>query len=940
MSPSIRPDTGSVGAAEPLGQGEANLVRRPGSRGAKYAPVEALERAEVRAHELAAEHAALRRVATLVARESSPDHFFAVVATQVARVFGVPLVRLVRYEPDCSVVVGGFSEGSDDPFPIGSRWPLDNPGVIASVRQSGRPARVEDYAHMAGHTAATVRRSGVRSAVASPIAVEGHLWGAMVIASQRPEPLPEDAEPRLTDFTELVATAIANSESRAALGRLADEQAALRRVATLVAHGASPEETFSAVSDEVGRLFGAEVALARFEPDGSGMVVVGLTKGIPVVSVGTRWELEDFLASTAVYRTGRPARNDHTGHRDASGPVADSLRQMSFVSTVAAPIVVEGSLWGTLTVNDQREPLPPDTDERVAKFTELVATAIANAESRAALHQLVDEQTALGRVAELVARGVSPGELFTAVSEEVAALFGSEAGVARFDGDGSALVFVGLTKGIRGLSIGTSWPLEAFPASSEVYRTSRPARSDPGAWQNAEGPAGKAIRENHLVSNVSAPIVLDGKPWGAISVADRRRPLPRDAEERVAKFTELVATAIANTESRTELAASETRAHDLAREQAALRRVATRVAEGAGADELFAAVAQEVADVLGIPVVGVQRFEADRTFTMMGIAGETSFTVGSRWPVEDDGLAGMILATGSPARKENYSTMPGPLGVAVRDDTMTSTVGVPIVVEGRIWGFMVGAARPGRSIPDGTETRLGKFTELLGTAIANAESRAELAASRSRVIAAGDDARRRIERNLHDGAQQRLVTLAVALRRAETKLPDGLDEQRAELTRVAEGLATAVEDLRDLSRGIHPSVLTEGGLSPALKALGRRSSIRVKLDLGFEHRLPDQVEVATYYTVSEALTNASKHSGASRVWISLRVEDDLLHVSIRDDGAGGADATRGSGLTGLKDRIDALGGTIQIESPLGGGTRIEVEVPIAAASGSREPAIK
>jgi signal transduction histidine kinase len=197
------------------------------------------------------------------------------------------------------------------------------------------------------------------------------------------------------------------------------------------------------------------------------------------------------------------------------------------------------------------------------------------------------------------------------------------------------------------------------------------------------------------------------------------------------------------------------------------------------------------------------------------------------------------------------------------------------------------------------------------------------------VIAASDETRRRIERDLHDGAQQRLVTLAVRLGRAEAKIPAGLDELRADVTRVSEGLTAAVAELRELSRGIHPSILTEGGLSPALKALGRRSAVRVKLDVGFEHRLPDQVEVAAYYTVSEALTNASKHANARCVWISLRVDHDMLLLSIRDDGVGGADPRRGSGLTGLMDRIEALGGEIQIESLCGSGTLIEVEIPIA-----------
>jgi signal transduction histidine kinase len=232
-----------------------------------------------------------------------------------------------------------------------------------------------------------------------------------------------------------------------------------------------------------------------------------------------------------------------------------------------------------------------------------------------------------------------------------------------------------------------------------------------------------------------------------------------------------------------------------------------------------------------------------------------------------------------------------------------------------------------KPLPPEAEERSEKFTALVATAIANADSREELAASRARLVAAGDEARRRIERDLHDGAQQRLVTLAVALRGTEARIPAELDALRTEVTRVAEGLTTAVDELRDLSRGIHPSILTEAGLSPALKALGRRSAVRVHLEVGFEHRLPDHVEVAAYYTVSEALTNASKHANASRIWVAVSLEDEMLLLSIRDDGAGGADARRGSGLTGLTDRIEALGGKVWIESPRGSGTSIEVQIP-------------
>jgi signal transduction histidine kinase len=308
--------------------------------------------------------------------------------------------------------------------------------------------------------------------------------------------------------------------------------------------------------------------------------------------------------------------------------------------------------------------------------------------------------------------------------------------------------------------------------------------------------------------------------------------------------------------------------------------------------------------------------------------GIRGISIGSRWELEDYMASTGVYRTGRPVRVErsDLEHVSGPMADVLREIGAVSNVGAPIVVEGKQWGFVT-VTDVNKRLPADAEKRLEKFAELLGTAIANADSRAELAGSRARIIAAGDDARRRIERDLHDGAQQRLVTLTAALRRADAQLPPGADELRADLTRVAEGLTTAVDELRELSRGIHPSILTEGGLSPALKALGRRSPVRVKLDMGFEQRLPDHVEVAAYYTVSEALTNASKHANATRVWVSLRVDHDMLRLSIRDDGVGGADSNRGSGLTGLRDRIEALGGGLKIESPSGSGTLIEVEIP-------------
>lgn len=703
-------------------------------------------------------------------------------------------------------------------------------------------------------------------------------------------------------------------------GQLVEEQAALRRVATLVARGVSSAELFEAVSGEVARLFGAEAGIGRFEPDGSGLILVGLSEGIRGLAVGSRLELDSVLASTEVRRTGRAARSPSSSWQTASGQVADALGQSGLVSSISAPIVVEGKPWGVIGIAETRSSLPLDAEERLEKFTGLVATAIANAESRAALDELVEEQAALGRVATLVARGAGPDELFSAVINEVGRLFESDqAAVARFEPDGSGMVVVGATAGIRGVAVGTRWGLEDFLASTSVYRTGRPARNDHTGHRDAAGPVADSLRHMDAVSTVAAPIVVEGRLWGVMTVSDMDKPLPSDAEHRLGKFTELVATAIANGQAREHLA-------QLAREQAALRRVATLVAEGATADKVFSAVAAEIEEVLEIPVVTICRCETDG-FLVIRSSGMPGFPAGSRWPWDVPSLPGLIYQTGRPARIDDFADAVG-LNAAARDAGVRAAVGVPIVVGGTVWGSICAATTRNEALPRDVEERLGRFRTLVATSISNTLMREELAASRARIVAAGDDARRRIERDLHDGAQQRLVTLAVALRRAEGKIPARLDEVRAEVARVADGLATAVEELHELSRGIHPSILTEGGLSPALKALGRRSAVRVKLSVGFERRLPDQVEVAAYYTVSEALTNAAKHASASHVWVSLQVPHGVLLLSIRDDGVGGADASRGSGLTGLRDRIEALGGTFQIDSPRGSGTSIEVEIPV------------
>jgi signal transduction histidine kinase len=248
-------------------------------------------------------------------------------------------------------------------------------------------------------------------------------------------------------------------------------------------------------------------------------------------------------------------------------------------------------------------------------------------------------------------------------------------------------------------------------------------------------------------------------------------------------------------------------------------------------------------------------------------------------------------------------------------------------VDGRLWGLIAAGSSLEQPLPPDTETRLASFTELVATAVANAESRAELLASRARIVAATDEARRRIERDLHDGIQQQLVSLILELRMAGAAESAGAEELRAQLARTAQGLGRVLDELQEISRGIHPAIMAQGGLEPALRALARRSAVPVELDLRAGRRLPDPVEVAAYYAVSEALANVAKHAHASVVHVELGTSGAMVRLAVHDDGIGGADPGRGSGLTGLGDRIEAVGGTLQVTSPAGSGTTLLIEIP-------------
>jgi signal transduction histidine kinase len=373
----------------------------------------------------------------------------------------------------------------------------------------------------------------------------------------------------------------------------------------------------------------------------------------------------------------------------------------------------------------------------------------------------------------------------------------------------------------------------------------------------------------------------------------------------------------------------------LADEQAALRRVATLVARGVPAAEVFAAVAEEAGRLLGTDAAHVVRFEHDSTTTLVASWSRDGdpLPVGARYPIEGGTISASILRTGQPARTDSYADVPGPVVASIRQAGIQSSVGCPIMVEGRLWGATSVSSKRPEPLPAGTEARIAGFTELAATAIANTQARAELAASRARIVRSADETRRRIERDLHDGIQQQLVSLGLDLRTVQAGVPTELGELGTQLARVADGLGETLEALRELSRGIHPAILSQGGLGAALKALARRSAVPVEADLRIETRLPEPVEVAAFYVVAESLANAAKHAHASVAHVDVQARDGRLHLSVRDDGVGGADPARGSGLIGLTDRVQALSGTITVCSPIGEGTTLQVDLPIDLKGG-------
>jgi signal transduction histidine kinase/ketosteroid isomerase-like protein len=594
-------------------------------------------------------------------------------------------------------------------------------------------------------------------------------------------------------------------------------------------------------------------------------------------------------------------------------------------------IVVEHQI---LNGDPSRAPLRPQgsvceiyrvRDGRVVAYRSYYAAEGADREdvvrvpSRAEGSKMAEEQAALRRVATLVARGVSQDELFAAVNEEIGWLVGAEAtSLMRFEADDTVSLVAAWSAADGGFRIGARRPVDDELRS--LRDGGRAVRFGPMELP-LDGPFVEEARQLAIRSAVGVPIVVDGRVWaGVFAASTREEPFPEDTETRLAQFTELLATAISNAEARAD-------ANRLAEEQAALRRVATLVAHESSPSEVSAAVAKEVAGLLGVENMRMVRYEDDATVMVVAEWGEpdAAFPVGSRLPLGGKNIATQVLRTERPARIE-YAMATGAVGTYARTMGSRSAVGAPIMVDGRLWGVMVATSPEAGSLPADTESRLENFTELVATAIANTEARTEVAASRARIVAATDEERRRVVRDLHDGAQQRLVHTILTLKLARRAVQNEREDAAALLTEALDNAEQATAELRELVHGILPAALTNGGLRAGVNALASRMPVPVENGVSVG-RLPAAVEATAYFVVAEALTNVAKHAHAERAAVTARLEGGTLVVNVRDDGVGGAQRN-GSGLTGLTDRLAARDGELRVVSPADRGTVVAATIPL------------
>jgi signal transduction histidine kinase len=710
-----------------------------------------------------------------------------------------------------------------------------------------------------------------------------------------------------------MAAALANAQARSDLQRMADEQAALRQVAELIARTAPTEAVFAAVAVNASRLLDdAPMTLTRF--GGAGELVVLATHGGPA-PIGTHIAYEPETLPDQVRRGARAVRvDDYTRELDA-----DLAAQFHLAAAVSVPITVGNAVWGMLTATSASAPMPAGTEQRLLEFAGLVTAALANVQARIELQSLADEQAALRSVAELAAQDVPADEVLAAVARQASRLTDVDfSTLLRFEPDGSTEI-AALDGAPAGVEVGMRAPATGDGATQQVWRTGQPARVDNLA--ESSGHWAQVAHGHGFTTSAAVPILIQGTLWGVLVVVGRDRPLPAQIHTHLTSFAKLAGTAIAAAQARREL-------RRLAQEQSALRRVAELAAHAGDPREVFSTVATEASALVNDEEVFLLRLVGPDNCQIL--ATTSDLPMGDNlYPLEDGDISVLVRDTGRPARIDDAVARDCAMA---REWGVVAVVGAPINVADEIWGVLTATSRVG-PLPAETEERLSQFADLAAVVVGNAESRAQLIASRARVVATADETRRRLQRDVHDSAQQRLVHTIVTLKLAKEALANG--GTVAELVDEAlENAQRANSELRDVVRGILPAALSRGGLRAGLESLVSGFSLPVELDVDIP-RLATPIETTAYFVVAEALTNVVKHAQANTATLRVSVDDGNLHIEVHDDGVGGADLARGSGLAGLFDRVEASNGTLAITSPQGQGTTVEVTLPMQQTTSNR-----
>ena len=535
---------------------------------------------------------------------------------------------------------------------------------------------------------------------------------------------------------------------------------------------------------------------------------------------------------------------------------------------------------------------------------------------------LAAQQASLRRVASIVAEGTASAEVFAAIAREVGQVLDmTVVNIWRFERDGTLTVMGTWSERPTPLQPGSNWSLAAPPVVTLVQqiKAGRPARIDVPQVSDA---LADEVRKIAVHACAAAPIVVGGEIWGLMAVGTSdREPVPDHVVDRLAEITELVATTIANAESRARLSR-------LAEEQAALRRVATLVAEGTSPTAVFDAVAAEMEGLLDADQMFIARYEPGEEITAVAHRGPGAVAVppGSRVSHAGQNVTTLVRRTERPARLESFEETRGTIAEIVRTAGVRAAVGAPIVVDGRPWGVIIASWLGEEPPPADTEQRMAQFARLLDTAIANADSRHQLTASRARLLTAGDEARRRVVRDLHDGAQQRQVQTIMKLKLAQRALQQNDADAESLVREALEQAEQGHDELRELAHGILPPALRHGGLKAGVATAVARLDLPVDVDVPAE-RFPAEIEASAYFIVAEGLTNVVKHARAEHASVTARVEDGTLRVQVRDDGIGGA-RPQGSGLLGLADRVAVLDGRLRVESSADGGTLVAADIPL------------